>query len=485
MSQLGFAANAGALVRGCRTLFVVAPAATFDRFPPALDKPLRELAAELAAGVSPGDNGSTAETLTGQTRPRQLVVGVLPDVVSRYNSPARAEAIRSVVASRSPKASDKTGILLVLDEATHLVAGANAVARALPLFNRKQNAKAPSVRLLAVDRQGRPLRVSADIRATIEGTRQAARLVDTPPSDLDPAHLAREARVLLRGLRGVKVREIVGPELVKNKLGGIHAVGRCALQKPRMLVATYVPAGRSRTSKHVALVGKGITYDTGGLNIKTGSFMSGMKGDMGGAAAVLGAFRALAATGCRHKLSLVLCIAENAIGPASYKPDDILEMHSGKTVEINNTDAEGRLLLADGVSYAARKLGANPVFDAATLTGAQSISTGKLHAAVIANDAELEAGVVAAGRSSGDLCHPLPFAPEFYRKEFASQVADMKNSVKNRRNAQTSCAAQFVYSHIEDTQVRWCHVDLAGPARPRERGTGFGVALLAEAVRNL
>ena len=149
------------------------------------------------------------------------------------------------------------------------------------------------------------------------------------------------------------------------------------------------------------------------------------------------------------------------------------------------TDAEGRILLADGVSYAARVLKAHTIFDAATLTGAQLIATGNLHAAVFSNDPDLERTSIEAGYRSGDLVHPLPFAPEFYKQEFASTVADMRNSVKNRANAQSSCAAQFIYWHIEDSDVRWCHVDLAGPAFRSLRATGFGVALLAECVRAL
>ena len=213
--------------------------------------------------------------------------------------------------------------------------------------------------------------------------------------------------------------------------------------------------------------------------------MGGMKCDMGGAAAVLGAFRVLASHGHPGRLSLLACLAENGIGPRAYRPDDVLVAHSGKTVEINNTDAEGRLLLADGVSYAARELGAEVIIDAATLTGAQLLSTGLLHAAVISNDETLERLVVEAGRYTGDLAHPLPFAPELFKQEFTSEIADMKNSVKNRMNAQTSCAAQFVYWHIDDTDKTWCHVDLAGPSFPDKRGTGYGVALLAETIRRL
>ena len=214
--------------------------------------------------------------------------------------------------------------------------------------------------------------------------------------------------------------------------------------------------------------------------------METMKGDMGGSAAVLGAFRVLAETrAVKRPLTLVMCLAENAIGARAYKPDDVIEMHSGLTVEINNTDAEGRLLLADGVSYAARVLGARTILDAATLTGAQLIATGVVHAAVFTNDARLERVAVEAGRQSGDLCHPLPFAPELYKHEFKSPIADMRNSVKNRGNAQSSCAAEFIHWHIEDTDASWLHVDLAGPSMPEDRGTGFGVALLAEIVRGL
>jgi probable aminopeptidase NPEPL1 len=235
----------------------------------------------------------------------------------------------------------------------------------------------------------------------------------------------------------------------------------------------------------VALVGKGVTYDTGGLHLKARGNMETMKADMGGAAAVLGAFAVLAAQKPRHRLSLLLCMAENAIGPAAYKPDDVLTLHSGKTVEINNTDAEGRLLLADGCSYAARKLGADVIVDAATLTGAQGVATGDLHAAVIANDEALEQALCNAGLATGDLCWPLPFAPELYRSEFASPIADMRNSVKNRSNAQVSCAAEFIHWHLDGTKARWGHVDLASPAFRGDRGTGFGVALLVETVRRL
>lgn len=484
-TTLSFAPNLPALLQGSRAVLVVAPASTFaGELPTLLPAAAQALLGELARDTKPGDLGNVGSTLTGLAEPRRLSIGVLPDQGSRYNSPARAESVRKVVAAADLDNSGKAGVILLLPDPAHLLAAVNAVGRALPLYTNKS---APSagfeVQVLALDLAGRPLPVPPEVEATAHATRIAAQFVDTPPTELNPEEFANRARDLLAGLPRVEVREIVGDALLKEGLVGVHSVGRCAVKPPRVVVAQYTPpqpGGRA-----IALVGKGITYDTGGLSLKISGAMNTMKGDLGGAAAVLGAFSVLAGNNCKHALSLVLCIAENAVGPTAYKPDDILRMHSGKTVEINNTDAEGRLLLADGVSYAARTLGAEIVFDAATLTGAQLVSTGLLHAAIVSNDETLEQTVIAAGKHSGDLVHPLPFAPEFYKQEFESNIADMVNSVKNRSNAQSACAAQFVYWHMEDTKAQWCHVDLAGPSFPKNRGTGFGVALLSEAVRRI
>ncbi|MEM6994211.1 MAG: M17 family metallopeptidase, partial [Myxococcota bacterium] len=378
----------------------------------------------------------------------------------------------------------------VLEDAAHLLPAVNAVGRALPSLSLKSKGGSHRVQLLAVLDDGTVLEPSDVVTATLHAARASAALVDTPPSDLNPEAFAKEVKAVLSELK-VKVTEIAGDKLLERGLGGIHAVGRGATSKPRMLVATYEPPaeGRAPKRKHIALVGKGVTFDTGGLHIKARGGMEGMKADMGGAAAVFGAFRVLVETGSPHTVSLVLCMAENAVASASYKPDDVLTLHSGKTVEINNTDAEGRLLLGDGVSWAARELKANVVIDAATLTGAQLIATGLVHAAVVSNDAEIEATAIAAGYRSGDLAHPLPFAPELYAGEFRSPLADMRNSVANRMNAQSSCAAQFVYNHLSDAPGHarrgWCHIDLAGPAFPKDRATGYGVALISELVRSL
>ena len=490
MTTVTFANDAKSLLKGAREVLIVGPAHVLAAGPPRriLDRRRAELFKELVANTKPADRGSVATTLAGT--PQWLKVGVLPKAGSRYNSPSRADAIRNVVATAGLGPKGKSAIVLVLDDASHLLAAANAVGRALPKFSLKSKPSKNRVMVLAVLADGTVLTPDAVVTATLNAARDAAALVDTPPSDLNPERFAAEVKTVL-GELGVKVTEIAGDKLLDHGLGGIHAVGRAATTKPRLLVATYEPPADGTRGKrqHIALVGKGITFDTGGLHIKARGGMEGMKADMGGAAAVFGAFQVLVRSGSPHSVSMVLCLAENAVSAQSYKPDDVITLHSGKTVEINNTDAEGRLVLGDGVSWAARELKATTVIDAATLTGAQLVATGLVHAAVVSNEEGLEAAAIAAGKRSGDLAHALPFAPELYAGEFRSPIADMRNSVANRMNAQSSCAAQFVYAHLSDApganRRGWCHIDLAGPAFTKDRATGYGVALISELVRSL
>ena len=491
MTRIRFTKSATSLLKGVDALQIVAPKARFedgaflDMFP----EEVMRLALGLAEDLEPGMVGAAAGTLTGVS-PRKLAIGVLPDRVSRHNSPARSEAVRRVVAQSSTGRSGSSAILLALDDPEHYAPAVVGIGKALPLYEKPQRKgesklTAPKLNIAAVGPDDELLTVPRPLAPLLESQREAARLVETPPTELDPKGFQAEMTKLLRGLPNVTRKSIVGDALLRAGLGGIHAVGRCAVSEPRMIVLTHTPKGRSTKGPHIALVGKGVTYDTGGLSLKIQGSMVGMKTDMGGAAAVLGAFLGLVKGGSPCKVSAILCLAENAIGPLAYKNDDVIQMHSGYHVEINNTDAEGRLCLGDGVSYAARTLKADIVVDIATLTGAQGVATGHLHGALLSDDEELERVFVESGRRSGDLVHPLPFAPEFHREEFKSQVAHMRNSVANRANAQVSCAAEFVRWHLDGTKARWAHVDMAYPSKRGGRATGFGVALLAEAVRSL
>jgi probable aminopeptidase NPEPL1 len=314
-------------------------------------------------------------------------------------------------------------------------------------------------------------------------------MVDTPCSELNTSIFCEEARTLVESLNistplakvGIKVIE--GEALKNGGFGGIWSVGKAAEFPPALVILEYLP--NENKEKTLALVGKGIVYDSGGLSIKTTPGMCHMKSDMGGAAAVLNSFAAIVKNKVNINVYGMLCLAENAVGPTSYRNDDILYMYSGKTVEINNTDAEGRLVLGDGVAYASRHLNPSIVVDIATLTGAQLITTGMQHAAVLTPSDATEEKIRAAGKLSGDLVFPLLYAPEILKPEFTSSVADMKNSVKDRSNAQSSCAGHFVESHLDSKyKGEYLHIDIAGPAYHGERATGFGTSLLYQFVKN-
>jgi probable aminopeptidase NPEPL1 len=365
--------------------------------------------------------------------------------------------------------------------------------------------------------------------AVSSGITLASRMVDAPTNYMHTGICIQEALRLTADLRTEGVENlsstvISGEELKEAGFGLLWGVGKAAVNLPALVVLSHTPDDGSSNSGEgggLALCGKGIVYDSGGLSIKMKTFMPGMKRDMGGAATVLASFAAVVRMGglpANRPLHCILCLAENSVGPASTRPDDVHTGFSGKTVEVVNTDAEGRLVLGDGVAYAASVLNASTIIDAATLTGAQGIATGKRHAAVYCSTERGETMAVTAGRFSGDLTHPLPYAPEFFRHEFRSAVADMTNNVKDRGNAQSSCAAQFIGNHLpegwldaeakiaelvvggeevkdgccgggggnnnmseDDSGKTWIHIDMASPCydKSSERATGYGVALIA------
>lgn len=345
-----------------------------------------------------------------------------------------------------------------------------AVVRAFPTYSRKTSADnctfTVNVEFVIIDDMGRVAKepLTADEISSLEnaarGIQLAARIVDMPCNEMDVSAFVGEIEQVAKDL-GIKPMILRGEELKERGFGGIYGVGRAADCPPALCVLSHTPAGATET---VAWVGKGIVYDTGGLSIKGKTAMPGMKRDCGGAAAILGAFSAIVKAGFKENLHAIFCLAENAVGPLATRPDDIHKLYSGLTVEINNTDAEGRLVLADGVAYAQKDLHANVILDMATLTGAQGIATGKYHGAVLTNCGTWEQRAVEAGRISGDLVAPLVYCPEMHISEFSSSVADMKNSVADRSNALASCAGLFIGAHLGfDYSGSWIHVDMASP----------------------
>lgn len=427
------------------------------------------------------DGSGSASTFVKSSR---LLLCALPDSVTRNNHPMSVHKVTDFLSS-VPKGNTR----LVFCDAPPQYQGAlaSAVAKAFPLYSHKSSANGQderSIQVSFVDKEGTVNADEASLKAAqavVEGVRLSARLVDMPPAELTTDAYADECRKIAEEL-GVQLTEIVGEDLDKQGYGGLYGVGKAAECPPRLIILDYTPKNPTKT---VALVGKGIVYDTGGLAIKSKEGMYGMKYDMSGSAGLLGAFCSAVKLGSDKRIVLLLCLAENAIGPASFRNDDILTLYSGKTVEINNSDAEGRLVLGDGVAHATKHIqDLTLCIDMATLTGAQRVAVGKKHAGILANTEELEKEAVAAGLHSGDLVFPLLYAPELLKEEFKSQVADMKNSVKDRNNAQSSCAGHFIESHLhEDYTGGWLHVDMAGPGGKNERGTGYGVGLVLSLLK--
>ncbi|XP_026477773.1 probable aminopeptidase NPEPL1 [Ctenocephalides felis] len=403
-------------------------------------------------------------------------IAALPVNCSRHNAPSRAHALTKLIKISSIPVTETIVIVCTREDA---YASGCAVARAYPLYNNKSGKTRAdytvNVEFLIVDSE--PL-TNEDIEClnyTAHGIRLTAKIVDAPTNFMNVHHFLEEINSVGKSL-GITPMVIRGEDLNSKGFGGIYGVGKASTSPPALAVLSYK---HPEATKTVAWVGKGITYDTGGLSIKSKTGMPGMKRDCGGAAAILGGFYAAVKNGFKQNLHAVFCLAENSVGPNATRPDDVHTLYSGRTVEINNTDAEGRLVLADGVAYANKDLKADIILDMATLTGAQGIATGAYHGAVLTNSQEWEVGCVAAGKSCADLVFPIPFTPELHFSQFDSVIADMKNSVADRENALSSCAGLFIMAQLGfDFPGVWMHVDMAYPVSCGERGTGYGVAFL-------
>jgi len=300
---------------------------------------------------------------------------------SRHNSSAQPHMLTKLINSNSAGYDECIVIVCTRED---MFASGCAAARAFydfccktkvyvgKLKAQKKSIVTVTIEFLIIPNANDPdYKVSKEEIETMErianSVRMAARIVDTPCNYMNVDHFLDEIKQVGADLNIIPVI-IRGEELKKKGLGGIYGVGKASTVEPALAVLSFTPSGATET---IAWVGKGIVYDTGGLSIKGKTSMPGMKRDCGGAAAILGAFHAIVKTGFKQNLHAIFCLAENSVGPDSTRPDDIHTLYSGKTVEINNTDAEGRLVLSDGVVYASRDLNAKIILDMATLTGAQ------------------------------------------------------------------------------------------------------------------
>ncbi len=274
-------------------------------------------------------------------------------------------------------------------------------------------------------------------------------------------------------------------QLQQKKMGALLAVGAGSANRPALVVLHH-KAGDRRPP--VVLVGKGVTFDSGGINLKTGESLPDMKGDMAGAAAVAATLIAAAGLKLKRRLIGVIPLAENMVSGRSTRPGDIVKTFSGKTVEIGNTDAEGRLILIDAMAYAEWRFKPEVMIDVATLTGACVVALGEKIAGVFSKDEALQKGILLSGRRTHERCWPLPL-PEDYKELLKSAYADIGNMPSTRYGAAIS-AALFLSEFVGKT--RWAHIDIAGPAYHKKEdaycgpgGTGFGVRLLMDWLMNL
>ncbi len=351
----------------------------------------------------------------------------------------------------------------------------------------KKTIDKPKLALRADDKAfERGLKRGVAIGAGVNVGRECA---DTPPNIATPKWMAAQARALARKHDTVSVRVIEGAALEKERLEGHINVGKASENKPCLIRIAYTPKGASRGAKPIVIIGKTITYDTGGLSIKPTPSMAGMKHDKGGGCAALGAMHIIASVvKPKRPVIALLAAAENSISDEAYRPDDVLTFRNGKTVEITNTDAEGRLVLADALCWACDKEKPECIIDMATLTGGVVVALGSTYAGLWCDNDKLRDRVDSAAEATGERVWRLPLHRE-YTDMMKSSVADLVNSNPNRK-AHPIQGAAFLQEFVS-RDIPWAHIDIAGvwdvesPTGPFPKGaTGYGSRLVARVVED-
>ena len=444
--------------------------------------------ADVLATLSFGAEAGSSQTLVDGDGNLCLVLGLGdPDELD-------VEAVRkagvTLARQAGPHAQVAAHVLDVLPESVDAAEAAQAFVEGIDLgaYRYLDQKSAPEkAKLRKVTHVGS---TSARIKKAIErgtivaeGVNFARDLVNEPGGSLTPPKFAQQAQRMARRV-GLKARVMDEKAIVAARLGGLLGVNRGSKHPPRLVQLTYEPDSRPRGT--LALVGKGITFDAGGLSIKTGAGMMTMKCDMGGAAAVLGAMAAIGQLAPPVRVVAYVPMTDNMLGDDATRPGDVLTIRNEKTVEVLNTDAEGRLILADALSLACEDE-PDAIVDLATLTGACMVALGPGIAGLMGNHDEWLDQVAAAGDASAEKVWPLPL-PDEYRKMLDSTVADVKNIGGPHGGALT--AGLFLKEFVTDG-TPWAHLDIAGPAFGDAEtplgpagASGFGVRLLVSLAEN-
>jgi leucyl aminopeptidase len=456
----------------------------------------REGGSPAVLGVPPVDVEGLLARERAKGEPAEVVAvpvpgdGPLERVLLAGTGDGTPAALRRTGAALARRSKGSASLAVDLRALPVDPAGLRALVEGLLLasygFSRKATAPAralTTVTLVVPD----PAGLAGDLDAAValaRATAAARDLVNTPSMEKTPDWLAKAAVGLLDGLA---VRVVDEQEMAQLGFGGVLAVGQGSSRPPRFVEARY----DGGSGPHVVLVGKGITFDTGGLSLKPNDSMLAMKTDMGGAAAVLGALRAVADLGLPLRVTALVAAAENMPSGSAQRPGDVITHYGGRTVEVLNTDAEGRLVLADALAYADRDLQADVVVDVATLTGAMPIALGRRCAGLFASDDALAAQLLEAGEASGEPVWRMPLV-EDYRPALDSPVADLRNIGQPRLRLQGGSITAALFLREFTGGRPWAHLDIAGPARSgadedelTKGGTGYGVRLLTHWLERL
>ncbi|MGY1713440.1 leucyl aminopeptidase family protein [Geodermatophilus sp. SYSU D01106] len=446
--------------------------------------PAELLAGALADTGNTGKAGGITNLPVPGRRPRSVVAvgtgdGTLPHLRSFVATAVRrAQTLAEHGAGRLVLPLDTALAPAGADEVRAAVEAALLAGYRFRESSRPHPPRLATVAVVATDAADPAVAAAARAgEVTARAVAWARDLVNTPPDTGDPAWLAQQAVDRLGGLPHVTVT-VLGPgELAAGGFSGVLAVGGGSASPPRLVVVAYDPPGAG--APHPVLVGKGITYDTGGIQIKHGPGMRDMKTDMAGGAAVLAAVDAAARLELPVRVTAVVPAAENAVSGSSYRPADVIRHVGGRTTEVQNTDAEGRLVLADGLAHARLHLGATALVDVATLTGAMKVALGARTAGLYATTDGLADALSTAALHAGERVWRMPLDEE-YAPQLASDVADATNAPGNPGG---TTAALFLRPFAGD--LPWAHLDVAGPARAGsddaevvKGGTGFGARTL-------
>ena len=368
---------------------------------------------------------------------------------------------------------------------------AHAISIALGawVWNLKTDKKKEEPQILIGSKDDKAVKDAAVIAQAICRARD---LIHTPANIKTPAWMGKQAELFAKGT-GLKVKVFAGTEL--KEFGGLRAVGGSSPKPgPRMIQISYQPRSKKKSINalpHIVLVGKGITFDTGGVSLKRPyDTMMAMKSDMAGSAAILATLTALEELQPNVHVTALMMMAENAISGTAQRPSDVIKHYGGTTVEVINTDAEGRLVLADGLAFADLTLDPDYLVDIATLTGAATLGLGRQYAAMYTRDNALATQLSKAGEASGDRVWHMPLVDD-YKDSLGSDIADFNhNASKGKYSAGSVTAALFLENFVGTR--RWVHLDIAGTARSEvdagensKGGTGFGVRLLTEWIISL